>query len=217
MCFSAKLSLTSFLVGIVSSVLLITYGNEESKKTNKAIGYFFMFVSLMQLIEYFMWKDLKCVNGLNKTASILGPLFNHLQPIVLLVLGYHYIDNGIVDKNIMLIINALFFGYVIKKYNPGLICTTVNKLTRTDTETCDAHLDWQWKYGFDYKIYHSVMLINAFQFIKNKNLMTSFILSYIILYFNILNKHNVGELWCFSVTGMPLINLFMQKVLKVNN
>jgi hypothetical protein len=208
MCFSAKLSLTSFLVGIITSLLLIRYGNEESKETNKAIGYFFMFVSIMQLIEYLMWKDLKCVSGLNKIASIFGPLFNHLQPIILLILGYLYIGDGIVDKNIILILNALYFGYVIKKYNPDLTCTTVNNV---------GHLDWQWKYGFNYNIYHLMMFVNASQFIKNKNLMISLVLSYIILYFNILNKNNIGELWCFSVTGIPLINLFVQKVLKINN
>ena len=208
MCFSAKLSLTSFLVGIITSLLLIRYGNEESKETNKAIGYFFMFVSIMQLIEYLMWKDLKCVSGLNKIASIFGPLFNHLQPIILLILGYLYIGDGIVDKNIILILNALYFGYVIKKYNPDLTCTTVNNV---------GHLDWQWKYGFNYNIYHLMMFVNASQFIKNKNLMISLVLSYIILYFNILNKNNIGELWCFSVTGIPLINLFVQKVFKINN
>ena len=208
MCFSAKLSLTSFLVGIITSLLLIKYGNEESKNTNKSIGYFFMFVSIMQLIEYLMWKDLKCKNGLNKIASIFGPLFNHLQPIILLILGYLYMGEGIIDKNIILFFNALYFGYVINKYNPNLICTSVNNV---------GHLDWQWKYNFNYNIYHLIMFINASQFIKNKNLMISLTLSYIILYFNILNKNNIGELWCFSVTGIPLINLFIQKVLKINN
>ena len=70
-----------------------------------------------------MWKDLKCKNRLNKIASILGPLFNHLQPIILLILGYLYIGEGIIDKKIILLFNLLYLAYVIKKYNPNLTCT----------------------------------------------------------------------------------------------
>jgi hypothetical protein len=164
----------------------------------------------MQLIEYLMWKDLECNKGLNNIATKLGQLFNHLQPIVLFILGYIYYDKDIINDNILIIFNLIYFMYVIKKYNPNLTCTSVNKF---------YHLDWEWKYNFDYNIYHFIMFINILQFIKNKNIIMSILISYIILYLNIKNNNNNnnGELWCFSVTSIPLVNLFMQKILKINN
>ncbi len=53
MCYSKNLSLTSFLFGIISSILLIKYGNIESKNTNLAIGSFFIFVSFNAIYRIF--------------------------------------------------------------------------------------------------------------------------------------------------------------------
>ena len=72
MCYSRDLSLSSLLFGIFSSFTLIYLGNKESSSTNKAIGYYFLFVSFMQLVEYFIWIDIDCDNGFNKAGALLG-------------------------------------------------------------------------------------------------------------------------------------------------
>ena len=48
--------------------------------------------------------------------------------------------------------------------------------------------------------------------------MISFGISYLLLIVSIFNfNQNVGEFWCLMVTGVPLINLFMENVLNINN
>jgi hypothetical protein len=45
MCFNYKVSLFTFLIGIIFSILLITKGNTKYKIENKITGIFFIFIS----------------------------------------------------------------------------------------------------------------------------------------------------------------------------
>jgi hypothetical protein len=86
MCFSKALSMKSFIFGMVGSIMLMLFGNMKYKQSNYVIGLMFIFVSFMQLIEYMIWSDMECNKGLNIFASYIGPLFNHLQPVLLFIL-----------------------------------------------------------------------------------------------------------------------------------
>ena len=76
MCYTQNLSLLSFIFGVSCGFILIELGNESSFNTNKTIGYFFMFVALMQFVEFLLWTDVNCKNGFNKIGSMLEPLLN---------------------------------------------------------------------------------------------------------------------------------------------
>lgn len=215
MCYSKSLSLLSFLFGTFSSLLLIKFGNDESSSTNKVLGLFYIFVSFMQFIEYLLWSDLKCNNGKNKLASLLGPLFNHFQPVVLLVLCSYYLDSqNIIPKNILITVNLLYIIYTIYKYikyikNKNNLCTQLNDV---------KHLDWKWKYDFNYKIYIFLNFFNLVNFYTNKNLSSSVIVSYLLLFISYFKfNKNIGEFWCLMVTGVPLFNLLIQKFMNINN
>jgi len=215
MCWSKDLSLASLSFGIFSSLMLINFGNKLSSSTNLAIGYFFLFVTLMQLVEYFLWIDINCVNGFNKMGALLGPILNHLQPIVLLIFATIYLSSSnIISQNIIIPANIIYLFYVIYEYykyvnNPENLCVRTNK--------CD-HLDWSWKKDFNYIFYFAISFINIANFYTNKNLMVSFGLSYILLIISIFNfNQNIGEFWCLFVTGIPLVNLFMENILNINN
>lgn len=209
MCYSAKLSLLSFSVGFTASITLIIYGNKENSNINKVIGLYILYVSIMQLIEYMIWKDLDCNKGFNKIASLLGQLINHTQPIILIILLYLYMEPNLpINKGIVIMLNSIYLGYVLNKYNTNNLCTKINK---------HGHLDWNWKYNFNYNYYHLILLFNYIIFYKNINLSTTLFISYVLFYYFKLKKINVSELWCFSVTGVPFVNLFMQKVLNINN
>ncbi len=85
------------------------------------------------------------------------------------------------------------------------------------TNKCD-HLDWSWKKDFNYTFYFIISFLNVANFYTNTNLIVSFGLSYILLIVSIFNyQSNVGEFWCLMVTGIPLINLLMEKILNINN
>jgi hypothetical protein len=211
MCFSRKLSMLSFLFGLFSSLMLIIYGNKEYYKTNLAIGYFFIFVSLMQLIEYFIWSDLDCKNGLNKLGSLLGPLFNHFQPLILLLLGYLYLkSNNFISMNIVYFLNIIYIYYVLYIYfivymKKNNLCVGLNK---------NNHLDWNWKYSFNYLFYYIIVFINVINYINNKNILIVLLISLLLNIFTYYKFNlNIGEFWSLFVTGIPLLLLFIQKVL----
>lgn len=215
MCYFAELSLTSLSFGIFASLMLINFGSKESRNTNKAIGYFFLFVTLMQLVEYFLWIDMDCVNGFNKVGSLLGPILNHLQPIVLLVIATIFLEPAnLISPSIVIPANILYliysgYQYVLYISEKSNLCVKTNE--------CE-HLDWTWKKDFNYIFYFAISFINVANFYTNTNLMVSFGISYILLIVSIFGfNKNVGEFWCLMVTGVPLINLFMENVLNINN
>jgi hypothetical protein len=215
MCYSKNLSLTSFLFGIISSILLIKYGNIESKNTNLAIASFFIFVSLMQFIEYLMWSDIKCENGLNKMASVFGPLLNQLQPIMIVIVSLVFLKStNVISNNFLIFSNLTYLIYVIYKYlnfieNPNNLCTQTN---------LDGHLSWKWISNFNYNYYHLIVFINLINYYNNKNFIGAKIITYIMFLISYYKfNNNIGEFWCLMVTGIPLFNLGFQKILNLNN
>ena len=85
MCFSKEVSLATFLTGIFGGILCISTGVPDYQ----IIGLFFIFISLMQGIEYLLWSHQKCDNY-NIFLTYLGLILNHLQPVILFILLYMY-------------------------------------------------------------------------------------------------------------------------------
>ena len=214
MCYSSNLSLMSFTFGITTSMILINYGNKSSNNTNKAIGYLFFFVSFMQFVEYLAWSDIKCSSGLNKISAYLGAFINNIQPVLIFILVSYYLESkNIIPYKILLITNILYLIYFVYKY---YIYISNNNLCLQPNE--DGHLVWSWIVNFNYTFYYGLILLNVINYYNNKNLIASLIVTFLLLFISIyqFNK-NIGELWCLMVTGVPLVALFMQKILNINN
>jgi hypothetical protein len=212
---STQLSLKSFIFGLFSGLLLIFFGNDKSKNSNKVIGLFSIFISFMQLIEYFLWKDINCKNGLNMICFKLGPLFNHLQPIILFLLCSLFIESSnILPPEIIIFSIIIYIIYVINKYNDYIS----NNLKQCIPANEIGHLNWPWKYEFNYTSYFIIMFIVLLNYYKNKNIMVARFISYLLLFISTtkFNK-NIDKLWYFMIPGVPLINLFLQKILNIDN
>ena len=98
MCISATASLNAFLFNLISAVSLVHFGNDELKSLNLIVSLFSIFTSFMQLIDLGIWLDLSCDKGYNKTASIIGPIINFLQPIMPFLIAFfvlNYTKDGI--------------------------------------------------------------------------------------------------------------------------
>jgi hypothetical protein len=215
MCYSKQLSIKSFLFGLFCGLILIIYGNKESSEINKVIGLFFIFSSFIQLIEYFLWKDINCKTGLNKLGFILGPIFNHLQPVILFILCSIFIkSSNIIPIEIVISIIILYIIYFIKKYNDYILDNPIQCVKTNET----GHLNWPWKKDFNYVFYLLINLLVFINYYKYKNLTITSIFVHILLVISI-NKFNknAGELWCYMSTGTPLLALFLQKILNINN
>ena len=88
MCISLKASLNTFLIGLFSSLGLVFFGNKELYAYNIIVAGIFIFVSLMQLVDFGIWLDLDCTKGTNKLATIVGPVLNWFQPTVVFIIIY---------------------------------------------------------------------------------------------------------------------------------
>jgi hypothetical protein len=198
MCYSKSLSLKSFLFGIISSIYLY---NKHNDKSDIVISLFFAFVSLMQLVEYFLWSDLKCT-GVNQTTSKIGILLNHFQPVVFLIINMLYLEsNNNINQNILIILNVIYSIYVMYDYKRFLdeknFCVEPNK---------KGHLDWTWKHNFNYFYYHLITFLNLYNYNHYTNLTLSILLSYVLFFISLTKfKDNIGEFWCLMVTGIPFL------------
>jgi hypothetical protein len=153
MCVNAEVSLLSFIIGVISSVCLIYYGNKKFAKENLSIGIFFIYVSVIQLLEYFIWIDLDNKKGLNKIISIIFPVIIFSQPFIFYIIKSHIFNKNILWIN-LLIIFYIFIGiFKYKSYleNETLITNVKNK-----------YLFWKWnKYNIIY-LYEIIFIISVF-------------------------------------------------------
>jgi hypothetical protein len=210
MCYSKELSLKSFLVGLITSILLIHFGNKDKQKSNLFIGLFFIFVSLMQLVEYSLWNDINCNTGENTFVSKLAPVLNHMQPIIFILLASYLLSSkNIIRNNVVLLLNIIYIVYCIYKYY-NYILTKESNCTGTNS---DNHLDWPWKYDFNYTYYHLILFINLINYTNNIDVIVSMIISYALLMLSIFKfNKNIGEFWCMMVTAVPLI-IFIKQII----
>lgn len=200
MCISKNLSLVSFTVAIVSSTLLLKFGNASE---NRVIAYYMMFVGLMQLVDYGAWTDLACTSGSNRISSILGPILNHIQPLLFLGLAYYYLkSSSIIPDKLLVALGIIYGGYMIYKYIQYLqydkLCIGKDSLN---------HLVWHWAHNYNYWGYHLLFLLGIINFYKYNGLLVFYMAAYLLYRLSI-----SGEIWCFLVTGIPFLNLLVQKM-----
>ena len=204
MCFNYKTSLFTFVVGTIFSVVLMEYGNIEFMAENEVSGIFLIFISLIQLMDFLFWIDIKNNYGINKIVTILGPLLNVCQPLIFYLIKYFYYKPNVFSmKNFNLpvaLLNLAYLIYFVTMYHNFL---TEGELT---TSTKDGHLSWPWLEFASPYFYLFMLAVNIFYLFDIKYAMVLFGIVYSFLalsvkYFN----YNVGELWCFFGSFVPFI------------
>ena len=84
MCWNEELSLKTFVITVIVLTIIVINNNFSVEKTTRFkeyIGYFLLSIILMQLIEYFLWRNIN--NKLyNNLFSTLGVLLLVSQPIM---------------------------------------------------------------------------------------------------------------------------------------
>ena len=204
MCFNYKVSLFTFSIGILFSILLIYYGNPKYRIENRVSGIFFIFISCIQFMDFLFWIDIKNKFGINTITTILGPILNVAQPIFLYIIKYIYYKPDILslhNYNLpVAVLNLLYFIYFIHFY---VTFISNEKLT---TSVKNNHLHWPWiKYSNPY-FYLILLAINIFYLFNFKYAFTVFIITYFFLILSVKYfYYNIGELWCFFGSFIPFI------------
>ena len=212
MCFNWQVSLFTFFIGCVLSIILAKYGNPKYKFENHIGGIFFIFVALVQFMEFIFWIDLNNAMGLNKLMTLIGPWLIGGQPILvyiikimlskLNVLGMTNFDGAI------LLLNMGYFIYLCNNYIKFIQTGTLT------TKTKHGHLSWAWTKYFNYHYYLIVLTINMFYLTNFTYSMIWFVISYLLLFLSYkFFNYNVGELWCFFGAFEPGIIYLLTKYL----
>jgi hypothetical protein len=207
MCFSKNVSLATFLTGIIGGLLCFSTGIPDYK----IIGLFFMFVSLMQGIEYLIWSHQVC-DDYNKNISYLGMILNHLQPVILFILLVVFSKEKFNKHKESLILLIVIYISVIVKYSLQFEKECILKDTKTN------HLHYQWN-SMEYNTIAYTLFLLCFivfgLFFPNKQIGISFsilsIISYIISSFIYTNTPVVGSMWCFFASFAPMFFYILRK------
>lgn len=210
MCFNSKVSFFTFLLGTIFSILLIKSGNKTYFIENKVTGIFLIFISLIQLMEFIFWIDIKNKYGINKLATIIGPLLNAGQPTILYIIKYIYYKPDLYSLNnfnsIVGLLNMSYFIYLINNYIKFI---KENKLLTSSVSKYN-HLIWPWIKYYNPYYYCIMFIINIFYLFNFNYALVLFLTTFFFLFLsNIFFKYNVGEMWCFFGSFIPLIMYFL--------
>ena len=106
MCYNTTISLLTFTVMVISTIYLI-YRNYPNDRWFAIV---FISAGIMQLVEYFMWKDQSC-GKTNHLATMLALIVLLIQPIAVL-LGAYYFGDLVIDRKRLLPI-IWIYGIII--------------------------------------------------------------------------------------------------------
>jgi hypothetical protein len=203
MCWNNIISIQTFIITLTLVIIIIknnNYSNEKKTRLQQYVGYFLLSIVLMQLIEYFLWRNIN--NKLyNNLFSILGVLLLTSQPIMSLNLIEDPIKRIYLIK-MYSIPAVIHFIYNINTHN---IHTTISK---------KKHLQWNWQnkntlYSASTVLYYLFFL--SIPFYLNKNYITVIFGGFTFLTSLYLYKKDgsFGSIWCYFANLLTFYYAFI--------
>jgi hypothetical protein len=202
MCWNQYVSINTFLFGIFVLILIAVNNKHSPYKVKEfdSIFVYLFFVSFisMQLIEFFIWRNLKN-KTMNKLFSILGAFLLLIQPVLSLMMLK---NNTLMWKMVVTysIPSFAYFFYLLKYHN---FYTNVSN---------SGHLKWHWsipnnKISFVFIFYLYFLMYSIF---VNKYylLMTYVLLLLLLSYYLYVNDDTVNSIWCWAVNSLMLYYAF---------
>lgn len=198
MCWNQYVSLNTFVFSSFILILII-YNNKYSPYKIKELDNFYAYIFLMsfftmQLLEFFLWRNLDN-KELNRNLSILGAILLLSQPIASLMM----------IKNVSLRIKMLLtycipaFSYFIYEIGRKDFKTNVSK---------NGHLKWDW---INFDGYKKLLLIFwlfflFFSLFINKNYLgLAYTIALLVFTFYSYNyQGSFGSLWCWSINSLMI-------------
>jgi len=195
MCWNENVSLNTFLFS--SFVLaLIIYNNSFTKYkiqelNNKWVYFFIASFVFMQLIEFFIWRNINN-NFYNNIFSNLATLLLIIQPILSIM-----ILTNVKLRNVLLIFYlSLAVPYSIYKFSNSNIHSVISE---------SGHLRWKF---FDTSpvIWMGWLFFFLFSFVYEKNWIGLFfgLITLIIAFLNYTKDHTMWSMWCWGVNSVMI-------------
>jgi hypothetical protein len=223
MCYSKEASRNIFVLNMITSYILFKYNvlfkfknslDNSLDNTHKILALFFGFVGFMQLFDWILWSNQdfndKTQSHINFTITKIAMIFNHLQPIILMLLIYTY-KNEIkeLSKYFTIIYAIIITIYTINVFNK-IKYTSVGKDSRS--------LDWEWNVqSFANIVYFVFLLTMSILVYEHLGYPLNIILMFLGIFGLLFSKSyfkskTVGRFWCKMTAFIPLIIILLTEV-----
>ena len=222
MCWNAPVSFLTFL----SSLLMCLYlwHRNNNNNNDRALSIFICWFALMQLFEFFMWRNMQD----HSLASKMSFIFIHLQPFILVASLYYFSkkhnnNNNKYSKTEKLVLGVIASASLVKALvasHYAFITQAANKWLSIKGPHC--HLMWWFSRNFN-KMPQIVKIDNTwFMF-----LILGFIMikpfTHGLLYFSfaiisavasrLFYPKEEGSLWCWLANFMGVVAIAMPHVM----
>ena len=203
MCYSAESSITNYVLVSLMCGILYCIGDKYDKHFST-----FMFIAVhMQLAEYFMWKDQKCILGYNKIATIGAFLLLLLQCISVPILGNVFRTTTLNPDWVYIVCAIISVPWII---------AIVHYVIQHNDNICSVNrngfLHWHWQYerlSIPYFLYWFMMLsyfglmFLSWLYLKNEKrgyfLFIISFSSFLLHYLQFPKPDQWTTMWCFYI------------------
>jgi hypothetical protein len=205
MCWNADISINTFVFACFA-LLFIFFTNTFTKYKikefeNPFVYLYFFLIAIMQLLEFFIWKNLKN-KSVNTLVSKIASFVVMLQPLAIMLM----IPNLNIRYYLLGIYSIFIMVYLSYKslYNPIHFYSHVAK---------NNHLTWEWVNlsGYEYIFYFGYVLLYLLALLFINNFVVSFfIILMLVVSFIFHFKYNTfGSMWCW-LTNLILLYFVVQ-------
>ena len=198
MCWNADISINTFLFSCFALTFIYitnTYTKYKTHSFDHPLVYLFLgFVVSMQLIEYFVWKNLHN-NRVNTLLSKLISANVMVQPFILMCM----IESSLIRYTILglYVLSVVLFRLYKVFLNPFVFRTSVYK----------GHLKWDWieLKGIEgvMQLIYLAFYLAALLLIQNPLITLFGLVSMFVTFFFYFKDGTFGSMWCW------VINLFL--------
>jgi len=199
MCWNAAVSLNTFLFSSFILALII-YNNYFTQYKIQELNNIWIYLFLasfifMQLIEFFIWKNINN-KFYNNVFSICGALLLIIQPIISIMI----ISNIKVRNLLLLLYLLLAIPYSIYKFLTKNIHTVISER---------GHLRWKF-FEITPLIWSGWLFFFLFSFVYEKKYFGLIfgLITLFISFINYKNDHTVDSIWCWSVNSIMIYYSF---------
>ena len=199
MCWNQYVSLNTFTFSTFV-LMLIAYNNKYTPykihELNNIFAYIFLMSFIaMQLIEFFLWRNLNN-KDMNRKLSIAGALLLMVQPIASLLMLKNEFTR-----------NALLTTYTIPAF-AYFIYKVITQRNFNTTVTPTGHLRWNWLNQDKNKLLGLIWFFFLyFSVFSNKQYYTAGGITLALLaisYYSYSKEGSYGSLWCWSINSLMI-------------
>jgi len=198
MCWNAEISLNTFLFG-AGSLALIIYNNTYTKYkiewfNNVGLYVFMALVVSMQLVEFFLWRNL--ANPFyNKLFSLITQTIIWLQPLALAMsISYENVRKWLTAIYLLISIPLL-----VHNFQTHELITQIGK---------NGNLLWKFSSNSQFICILWALFLFACLAIERRWILLAFgVVTIFIAYYNYSKFHTVGSVWCWTANSGFLVGL----------